>query len=418
MPSKNIVEDQLTLNVTLPTSVLVISDIHLSGQATKASHNVEKVIGQRIAELTKLKSANIVLNGDIFELWAGKEPSVTKALLAHPRLTKALQEFGQKSHHGVIFTVGNHDGRLGWDNTQQQILIDKFDAQICFSLQLKIKTGKSTRSILFEHGHMLDSDNAFTDPRDPNDKPFGQYLVQEALPMAQATQGSMLDGINHLAEPHKFAKFVASRLMYREIFNRLWWLIVPLVIILATQLLVGYGAFAYYGMPTNEVIRIIIYTSLVVISSIAVILTAIALIARKILARAKTMPGGHAGEGHNEAARTKAKAEINKSNTIGLITGHTHRPVINDFGEGFFANSGCGVEMIYTTKAHLGLPNTYVSLNQLSWLELTLDKDQVNIVLWQMSEDNRKQSKLERFVTKPTQLDKPLRASHKHTFKY
>lgn len=411
------VEDQITLSVTLPASVLVISDIHLSGQATKASQNVEKVIGQRIAELTKLESAIIVLNGDIFELWAGKDPSVARALLAHPRLTKVLQEFGQKPHHEVVFTVGNHDGRLGWDSTQQQILINKFGAQICFSIQLVIKTSKQTKSILFEHGHMLDSDNAFTDPRDPNDKPFGQYLVQEALPMAQATQGSMLDGINHLAEPHKFAKFVASRLMYREIFNRLWWLFVPVVIVFGLQSLAGYGIFTYAGLPTNDVTRIIIYTELIVLLNIVVILTAIGLIARKILARAKTMPGGHAGEGHNEAARVKAKAEINKSNTIGLITGHTHRPVINDFGEGFFANSGCGVEMIYTTKAHLGLPNTYVSLNQLSWLELTLDKEQGKIVLWQMSEDNHQQSKLERFVTKPTQLDAPLHVSLRHTFK-
>lgn len=418
MKTKITVPDELEIIPTQPTELLVISDIHLSAHSTKASRNVERVIGDRIKALSKLSSAIVVLNGDIFELWAGQKPSVNKALQGHPKLTKNLQEFSKGANHQVVMVVGNHDGKLGWSETEQQVLIKNFNAQICFSLSIKLSNKANAKRILFEHGHMLDSENAFEDPRDPHDKPFGQYIVQRALPMVQSTQGSLLTGLNHIAEPHKFAKFVASRLMYREVFNRLWWLIIPLAVTFALRVIIGYDVFTFTGFSYSEVQRIVLYTELAVVVNVGVILFAIVIIVQRVLSRAKTVPGTGAGEGHNYEARKKASNLIDQGKTIGFITGHTHKPAIVEIKDGFFANSGCGVEMIYASQAHFGLPNTYISLNQLSWLEISLTKNAGSVVLWQMSEDNHKLTKLERMVTKKSQFGKALHKSHEHNFKY
>ncbi len=418
MNKQNAVLDRLELKPKLPCSILVVSDIHLGAKSNKASRNVEHIFGDRVKEYTKHNSAILVLNGDIFEMWAGKDPNVQKSLDAHPRFTKNLQDFSKASNHQVIMVVGNHDGKLGWSTAEQQTIIQNFNAKICFSLAISLPSKNTTKQILFEHGHMLDSENSFNDPRDPNDKPFGQYIVERALPLVQETQGKMLEGLNHIAEPHKFAKFVASRLMYREVFNRLWWLVIPLAVTFILRLLIGYDVFTFTGYTTDQALKIVLYTELAVVVNVLIILLAVGIIVRGILRRAKTVPGAKAGEGHNEAAITKAKEEIYNRQTIGLITGHTHRPTIKHIDKGFYANSGCGVEMIYSSKARFKLPNTYISLNKLSWLELLLGEKEGSITLWQLSEDNNKQSTLERIVTKKSHSVKPLHSSHSHSFKY
>lgn len=402
------VPDIAKINVDLPTHILVASDIHLAANPTAASRNVEAELSKRFIELTQADSAVIVLNGDIFELWAGTEPSVKKALKTHAQFAKTLKEFSQQPKHQVILVAGNHDGQLGWSEEQQKQLEQEFKVIVCFSAELTINSPRGKRKLLFEHGHMLDPDNAFADPRDPHDKPFGQYIVQEALPMVAETQGKLLEGIEHLAEPHEFTKFVASRVLYREIFNRLWWLLIPLAVTLLLRLLFGYGLISIGGYPTAQVERVILYTELAIIINVIAILIAVYFILRRLLKRAKTMPGASSGVNHNNKARQRAKQLCDSGEYIGFLSGHTHRSEISKLEKGFYANSGCGTELIEAAKTPFGLPKTYISRNHLSWLELELTSDNCKVILWQSSVDNHKLTRLEKLVTKCNGLSEKL----------
>ncbi len=77
------------------------------------------------------------------------------------------------------------------------------------------------------HGNQLDPYNAFDDPRSPVDTPFGHHVVREVLPKLAARQspGSLLEGIQWLdGDP---TDLLGSRLLYRKVVGRLWWLAVP-----------------------------------------------------------------------------------------------------------------------------------------------------------------------------------------------
>ena len=175
------------IKYTIPegTWIFAVSDIHLSAKQTSASHSVEKEFTRVISENMAREHGVIVLNGDIIELWAGERPSVAKALKAHAKLQAAIAEFAKSPNHKVYFVIGNHDGKIGWDKTEQKSAKDLLGAELCFALELTTPSG----GILFEHGHSFDADNSFSDPRSPHDTPLGQHIVQQALPLVRQTQG-------------------------------------------------------------------------------------------------------------------------------------------------------------------------------------------------------------------------------------
>lgn len=409
MADKNPVQDKLSISVDTKTKLIVFSDIHLGAKRTKASTNVDSELSKQINLLAKETQSIVVLNGDIFELWAGEQPTVQKALSAHKNFNKSLVEFSKNPKNKIIFVVGNHDGALGWDHDQQQYLIKTFEADICFAFELNIKTKKGNKSILFEHGHMLDPENAFEDPRDPHDKPFGQYLVQKALPMVIQSQGKLITGISHLAEPHQFAKFVASRVFYRELLSKSWLLIIPIVITLILRLVVGYDIYTAAGFSPTFTSRVLIYTEVAVFFTVIGFLVAIAFILFQLLSRAKTMPSSFGPDGHhNSLARQKAQDLINFDRNIGYITGHTHRAEIRKLQNGFYANSGCGVEMVESTSTYLKLPKTYIGRIHLHWLVIDIDKTEFHINHWQSIETIQNQTLLERLLTKRSKKSSPL----------
>lgn len=382
--------------------VLVASDLHLAANTTSASLAVERELSRAISEGSKHHQGIIVLNGDIIEMWAGERPSVVKALKAHPKLTRAIADFAKLPDHKVFYVIGNHDGKLGWDKKSQKDVASYLSAKLCFTLELISPQG----SIRFEHGHRFDPDNSFEDPRDPYDKPFGQYLVQQALPLVKESQGKLLAGIDHLAEPHQFPKFVVSRVMYREIVNRSWWLLIPIIITLIGRIVVGLGIYQVSGIDSKHILEIIILTELAVFINVALIVLVLVLILQNILKRAKGIPGQGAGIHHNDPPRDEAKLQIHKGN-LGVITGHTHRPELTKIEHGFYANSGCGTKMIMASKAKFGLPKTYIAKNQLSWLELTF-ADNLDINLYSGSTVVGEQTRLERALTKKRHSEQPI----------
>lgn len=409
MTKNNPVQDKYTYLVGSKTKLIVLSDIHLGAKKTKASANVDNEISKQIDSLNQEPSAIVVLNGDIFELWAGEKPTVQRSIKAHQKFANSLIALSKKPKNKIVFVVGNHDGALGWDESQQQYLIKTFKANICFAFELNINTKEGIKSVLFEHGHMLDPENTFEDPRDPHDKPFGQYLVQKALPMVIQSQGKLISGISHLAEPHQFPKFVASRVFYRELLSKSWWLLIPIVITLILRLIVGYDIYIATGLSPADISRILVITEVAVFFTVLGFFVAIVFILFQLLSRAKTVPSNFGPDGHHNAlARQKAQDLINFDKNIGYITGHTHRAEIRKLQNGFYANTGCGVEMVESTKTHLKLPKTYVSRVHLHWLEIDIDKSSLHINHWQMITTIDNQTLLEKIATKKSKKSSPL----------
>jgi UDP-2,3-diacylglucosamine pyrophosphatase LpxH len=395
------VHNKLRYSLQPDTWILSCSDLHLASGRTSASDWVERELSKAIEAGGQNEHAIVVLNGDIIEMWAGERPSVNKALQAHTKFAKVLTEFASAKHHKLYYVVGNHDAKLGWDR-QSQKDINKLGAELCFELELVTPDG----TIYFEHGHSFDVDNAISDPRDPHDTPLGQHIVQQALPLVKQSQGKMLSGIDHLEEPHQFPKFVASRVMYREILNRSWWLLIPIIITLIGRIIIGLGIYSFSGFPAQRITEVLILTELAVFINVAFIVLVIVLILQAILRRAKGLPGAGSGVHHNDAPRAQAAADI-KAGNLGRITGHTHRPEITKIGQGFYANSGSGTKMLVATKARFGLPKTYIAKNQLSWLEIFYSKD-LDIKLYRGLEVVGEQTGLEQAMTRTRHTALPL----------
>ncbi len=71
----------------------------------------------------------------------------------------------------------------------------------------------------------------------------------------------------------------------------------------------------------------------------------------------------------NVAGRTEA-ARLVAEGYAGLITGHTHEPELSQVGTGFYANTGCGTEVVRSRKARFGLPRPFLAVRRLSLVEL------------------------------------------------
>lgn len=400
--SINDVSSKARYSLKSDTWILSCSDLHLAANKTTASEWVEEELSREIKDGGANKRAIVVLNGDIVEIWAGERPNIKKALTTHSLFAKTLLDFSRMPNHKVFYVIGNHDGKVGWDKNSQKAVKELLGAELCFELELSSPQG----SIFFEHGNAFDPDNSFEDPRDPYDKPFGQYIVQQALPLVKQSQGKMLAGIDHLAEPHQFPKFVASRVMYREILNRSWWLLIPLLITLLGRIIIGLGVYKFSGFPAQRIAEILILTELAVLINIMFLVGVIALILQAILKKAKGLPGAGSGAHHNDAPRTRASEEIQKGN-LGVITGHTHRPEVTKIGQGFYANSGSGTKMIMATKAKFGLPKTYIAKNQLSWVELYYGK-KLEVNLHSGLRVVGEQTRLEKSMTRNKHSEQPL----------
>ncbi len=76
------------------------------------------------------------------------------------------------------------------------------------------------------HGNQDDPYNAFIDPRSPIDTPAGHHVVRQVLPQFDEVvkPGGLLDGLTWLAEPTHAGEMVGSRLLYRKVVGRVWWL--------------------------------------------------------------------------------------------------------------------------------------------------------------------------------------------------
>jgi lysylphosphatidylglycerol synthetase-like protein (DUF2156 family)/UDP-2,3-diacylglucosamine pyrophosphatase LpxH len=377
------VRDLLEIDVPAGGRVLVASDVHLAPTPTPAS---TAAASELAAVLTAWVGPGLVVfAGDLFELLAGdpgggaggNRPIVdpAPALAAHPRLRDAVVAFAADPSRRVVCLVGNHDGRLAWDDAAAATVAAALGAELALAAELSVDTGRGCRAVRVEHGHRFDPPNAFADPRNPHDTPLGHHVVQEVLPTLGGASAGWLDGIEDLSDPVMFPAFMASRAMYRRLVRHLWWLLVPVL----AAVLLEVPAVEAALRATGEGRRMAAWPDRLLIAGggvaamLVVLGVGLAVVANRAWAGISASLGKR-GWAQNDAARAEA-ARLVGEGWAGLITGHTHHAELTVLDGGFYANTGSCTRVVDQHAGRAGLPPVFLPHRQLGWVELEAGAD-------------------------------------------
>jgi len=365
-----LVPDLLQVGVPVGWRVLVVSDLHFGRAATPTSTATANHLAE---ELDAWAGPGIVVfAGDVFELLGDQTTDPGRALDAHPRLNESLGRWCRDDGRSLVVLAGNHDGALAWHEPAVRLLAKRFGASVALAVELAVDTGTAVRRVRVEHGNRFDGANCFRDPRNPLDSPLGQHIVTDLLPTLEGGGTSWLEGIEHLADPVDAPTFVASRIAYRRVARYLWWLVLPLLVVLGLRL--GFRAANAVGhRPGGRFLSgwasEVTVVTIAVLADLALVAAGLAIVGRRAFAAVSQLGLGERGLAQNDAARAEA-GRLADHGVSGLVTGHTHHPELSDLRTAFYANCGCGSEVQERRRARWGLPPVFASVRRTSWVEL------------------------------------------------
>jgi len=213
---------QLTGGVAADRNVVVISDLHMGvGQTmgnkwdpTEDFRWAAALDGflKNLAE--RLPKTDLVLAGDIFELWQprdeeaceGKdadhgctvqemEKILERSLDAHAAELKSIDAFAGRDGNCVFFIPGNHDAVLVIDSLWKQVR-SRFLKASCVKREADGVWESASRKIVVEHGHQIGSDsNAYSnwpkivreiDGKKYIERTWGEWFVQSLFNKEEA----------------------------------------------------------------------------------------------------------------------------------------------------------------------------------------------------------------------------------------
>ena len=407
------VADLLQIDIPAGGRVLVASDVHLAPTPTPAS-------AAAAAELAAVLGAwvgpgLVVFAGDLFELLAadpagaaGSGPILdpAPALAAHPRLREAVAAFSATPARRVVCLVGNHDGRLAWDEAAATVVAEALGAELALAAELSIDTGRGCRAVRVEHGHRFDPPNAFADPRDPHDTPLGHHVVQEVLPTLGGASAGWLQGIEDLSDPVMFPAFMASRAVYRRLVRHVWWLLVPILAAVMLEVPAVEAGLRAAGGGRRMAAwpdRLLIGGAGVAVM-VVVLAVALAVVANRAWAGISSSLGKR-GWAQNDAARAEAGRLVGEG-WAGLVTGHTHHAELTVLDGGFYANTGSCTRVVDQHAGRAGLPPVFLPHRQLGWVELEAGAD-LHVRLLHSRVEQPGATRLERVVARRCRVVDP-----------
>ena len=394
------VADLVEVPVPRGGHVVVVSDIHLGDVPTPAATRATAALGAALASIEG--HGLLVIAGDGFEMLACP-PDIRAILDAHQDFVDAVRTFAAGQDHRVVVLPGNHDGQLAWDLDAVGVLIERLGAdEIAMACDLVLDTGEGPQRIRIVHGNQADPFNAFVDVRAPLDTPLGHHVVREILPRIDPGEapGALLEDIRWLNDTERIADFLASRLLYRKVAGRLWWVTIPFAAALLLRLIAfvpGVEDALRVGAGRWLLIVGLLVTFVLIVAAVAAGGTMLRV--HRALAAATPDEGG-GDTAHNITAREDAGRLIANDGYRGLITGHTHIPELSVVGHGFYANTGCGIRSVVPRPSRFGLPAAFTPVRRCSRVELTAGAT-MEVRLVTGDEPMRSPVLLERLVTRP-----------------
>jgi lysylphosphatidylglycerol synthetase-like protein (DUF2156 family)/UDP-2,3-diacylglucosamine pyrophosphatase LpxH len=394
-----LVPDLAEIHVPRGGRVLVVSDQHLSATPTEAA---KAATGHLVEALAAWDGPGIVIiAGDGFEQLATPVAPLDQILDAHQAWTDALAAFAKGPARQVVVLPGNHDGQLAWDPELVDTVRRRLGASVlALAVDLVLDTGAGPQKVRVVHGNQDDPYNAFIDPRSPIDTPAGHHVVRQVLPEVELTAkpGGILEGLPWLNEPLAAGEMLGSRLLYRKLVGRLWWLTIPFLAAVVLRFLAFIPAVERLLQADAQRWLIGLGIALVTVAVIAS-LVALATMLRVSHALSETDLGHRSGTGAHNASPRESAARLIAEGYAGLVSGHTHEPELSVVGVGFYANSGCGVETVGPVPARFGFPRPFEAVRRSSRVELLANEVvEVRLVLAEVVE--RSPALLERLVTK------------------
>jgi UDP-2,3-diacylglucosamine pyrophosphatase LpxH len=361
------IADLLEVDVPPDGKVITVSDLHLPPVRTEVSGRSCETLARHLDD--EAGPLTVVLAGDVVELLGFPEATATDILRAHEDLCAALMAVRARRGQ-VIYAIGNHDGDLAWDVKAADAVRDMTGARLCLSADLILDGGRKVR---VEHGHQLDPYNCFHDARNPLDTPMGHHIVREVMPRIEWLGRGWVDGAHEMADPTDFPSFIGSRLVYRKLGRRLWWLIaIPLAILILARLPVVGDIRSRFPDTDVWVHRgeILGYGALADLLMLAAV---VGILARRAWVSISALALDERGYTQNHAARQRA-ADLIADGYHGFISGHTHHPQLAAIASGFYANSGSCTSVVEGIGGRFGLPPTYVRNQQICWVEMSREK--------------------------------------------
>ncbi len=365
------VPDVLEMDVAPGTRVLVTSDLHLREVATDAS---TWACGELVRLLDAWEGPGVLaMAGDVIELWAGDNPRADTALDAHPDLVRAIAAFAAGPERRVLYLVGNHDGRVGWDAESIDIVVQRLGCEVTFAAEIAVQ-GVAGSTVRMEHGHAYDPANAFEDPRDPHSSPLGQHIVQEFLPSVSRLKAGWLEGLDTLTDPRGFPTLIASRMFYRRVVREARWFVVPFLLVLLLRIPLAYVVFNGRLERLRPFSRVLLIADIMILTVIVVGSAILLLLVRHWWKTVSTIIVEEQGAEQNASTRFAA-ADFIERRYAGMVCGHTHHAELSTVGAGFYANTGSGTRALDRVEARLGLPSVFLQRLQTSWVLLQAGAD-------------------------------------------
>jgi lysyl-tRNA synthetase class 2 len=348
--------DHLAVTLASGSKVLICSDLRLGDVATETSLRATTEIAERLSSWSE--PGAIVLNGGCFDLLGSTRPSVDAVLDAHPDFEKALAVYAGDGARRVVVNIGAPDAPLATDDVAREVIEDRLGATVAHATDLVLETSRGVRVVRVEHG----------DRFGPVPAPGpGPELVQQVAPAFAGRE--ILADAPWLTDQSQFGRYLGSRVVYRALVGRAWWLAVPFLAALAVRTpLVVRGLSDTRG--AQQIGRWLVVAGVGVVVDVAVLASVAVLVARRVFRSlaATRMVGG--GPHQNEPPRAAGEA-LCAEGFAGFVTGHTHHPELTPLHpEGFYANSGCGVPVVEARSARAGLPPVFTATHRRSWLEL------------------------------------------------
>ena len=369
------IPDLLPVPVPVGGRVVVLADLHLREDPTAGQLAATGELATAVEAATG--PGVLIIAGNLFD--SGVDPQA--ALAAHVRLVRDIAGYSAgagPSGGGPSRRPGYASG-LVWPRARLP-LSPNWAPSWPWQWNCRSITGAGRRQVRVEPGHNFDALSRFNDPRNPGESPYAQHIREELLPSVRRRQKGLtgsgtgwLSGMEHLDDPAAFSRFIASRLAYRRLGRSAWLLLIPLAAVLALRLPSLALRSAWAGALT---------TRLGIPGGVHVHRAAPAGADRR---------GGPAPH-HSSLVSRRSQREWSRPQRrpraaardlvtggyAAVITAHTCRPELTHLGAGFYANVGCGSDLVTEVPSRLpglGLPSVFLAYRETAWVELEAGSD-------------------------------------------